>query len=404
MKDRFFIIFFTLLSITILSFINGCKYDVAEPMWEKPFTSPPTPTISQVTPAQATAGVNTITITGTNFGDTATDSIIVYFDAVTADVISRTTTSITVRRPNIVSDTSTIKVVSNNALVVAKYNNYKVEAVIESYGSFLENLQLSVLAVDSAENLYVAEFVSKSIVKITPDGARSVIGTINRTATEARIGPNNKLYLLGNNRAIDHVDLTTGQISRWTQLPSGKVVKYGDFDSNRHLYAAGTKTDIIVVNPDLTTKAVQGFYAGDEVLAVRVYNDYLYVASRLAATENTPQIWKHKLDASGTLGNQELVVDSATLSKYTSASIKGITFSAGGIMYIAVDDENPILIFDQAANTMDVLYKNILPSNCKYFYWGNGNYFYLITGDSILGKDWTVYRINSGSLGAPYFR
>ncbi|RJP63363.1 MAG: hypothetical protein C4539_16305 [Ignavibacteriales bacterium] len=404
MKDKFFIISFVILSLTIISSFIGCEYDVSGSMWEKPFTAPPTPTISQVTPAQAVAGVNTITITGTNFGDPAKDSLTVYFDAVTADVISGTATSITVRRPNLVSDTCTIKVVGSSALVVAKYSPYKIESVVEQYGSFLEGLQLSVLAVDSAENLYVTEFVSKSIVKVTPDGARSVVGTINRTATEARIGPNNKLYLLGNNRAIDQVDLTTGQISRWTQLPSGKVVKFGDFDETKHLYAAGTKTDIVVVNPDLTTKATQGFYANDEVLAVRVYNNYLYVASKLAATENTPQIWKHKLDANGTLGAQELVVDSTTISKYTSAAIKGITFSASGTMYISVDDENPILIFDQSKGTMDILYKEIIPSYCKYFYWGTGNYLYLITGDTTLGAEWTVYKINIGSSGAPYFR
>jgi hypothetical protein len=52
---------------------------------------------------------------------------------------------------------------------------------------------------------------------------------------------------------------------------------------------------------------------------------------------------------------------------------------------------NPLLTVDHAIKQIDYLYKGIILSNGKQFYGGTGNYFYLITGDKVLGLDWTVY-------------
>lgn len=392
-------LFLLILLMLAVKFITGCKYDVAEPMWDKEFQGAPIPKIISVNPPQASAGVNTISIEGENLDVNGTT---VYFDNLIADIISSSQSKIVVRRPNLVSQSCYIKVVPNQALVVAKYGPYKIDKVVERYGSFLENLQLSVLAVDKSENLYVVETSSRNIVKVTPDGGKSVIGTVTRTSTDARVGPNAKLYLLGNNRSIDMVDLTTGVTKEWIRLPSGRVVKFGDFDANGYFYTGGTRSDLVIIAPDLSL-SYAGLYSSDEILAVRVFNNYVYVVSRKAGTQDVAKIWRHPIISPGILGTRELFLDLSSFSEFASRTIKSITFSLEGKMFIATDSVNPILIYDSSLNQIDYFYKGILPPYCKYFYWGNENYLYMIIGDAAAGQEWTVYRVDMGSKGAPYF-
>ena len=162
--------------VALMVMMTGCEYDVAQPLWHQDFEEPPTPVITQIEPAQvATPGVNIITIRGENFAESP-DTNTVYFGTVPAEIASTSATTITVRRPNLVIDSCTIKVISNQALVVAKYSPYKIDPVINRYGSFLDNVVLSIVAVDDAENLYVVETASRNIVKVTPDGQQTTVG------------------------------------------------------------------------------------------------------------------------------------------------------------------------------------------------------------------------------------
>jgi len=89
--------------------ISGCKYDVAEPTWDKPYDNPPTPQITQIDPTQrAAAGINTITFTGVNFLDVPSDGV-QFVDLITGikvrpEIIEKSETSIKIRRPNLASD------------------------------------------------------------------------------------------------------------------------------------------------------------------------------------------------------------------------------------------------------------------------------------------------------------
>lgn len=400
MKARYLIMVAVILITASLAFINGCEYDVTEPLWEKPYTEPPTPRINQVNPqSEAKPGVNTITISGENFV-VGSDTTLVYFDNVPADVISMSATSIKVRRPNLALDSSTIKIVPNRAFLVAKYSPYKIYHVTSAYGSFLDNLALGAVAVDNSENLYVVETASKYVYKVTPSGDKTIIGTASRGATDANFGPDGNLYLMGSNRAMDKVDLTSGTIARWTQMPAGKVIRFGDFDANGYFYCGGTRTDICILSPNppatLSNSNIKlsGKYATQEILAVRVYNGYLYVVSRTGTQPAV--IWKHSIGAEGTLGDQEQVFDMATAGEYSSLSIRGITFSPNGKLFIASDSASPLLTVDLASSQVDVFYKGILRPYCKQFSWGNNNYLYMIVGDDNAPEVWTVYRVDMG--------
>lgn len=151
-----------------------------------------------------------------------------------------------------------------------------------------------------------------------------------------------------------------------------------------------------IVAPDLTTKAA-GFYAASEIIAGRVYNGFVYVAAR-ATTSSSVIVWRHPLDAAGNPRAQEMVID-LSATDYGSRMIRGMMFAANGNLYLATDSPAPILIVNPATNKMEILYRGILASYSKHFYWGSGTHFYMIRGDTVLGEVWTVYRVDARIAG-----
>jgi hypothetical protein len=401
---RLFEIAVLLLAASMLV-MTGCKYDVAEPLWYQSFSEPATPKITGIEPAaEARAGVNTITIRGENFA-AVPDTNAVYFDNLIAEIVATSATSVTVRRPNLVTDSCTVKVVSNKAFVVAKFEPYKIYPVFQRSGAFRDNIVLNALAVDYSDNLYVVYGDSSTprIFRVTPDEQKVLVARASRLPTNGRFGPDGRLYLLGNNRAIDVVDVDAQTTTQWIRLPSGKVVKCGDFGPNGYFYTGGTRSDLVVVAPDLTVGQA-GFYASDEILAIRVYSAYVFVASRVPTSGGQPptpaSIWKHQIDGSGNVGPKELVLDMSGTA-FASRTITAITFSADGTMYIGTDSSDPILIGNPATGRVDYFYKSILPPYCKNFYWGRGTYLYMISGNANPAQEWTVYRVDMGTTGAP---
>jgi len=371
-----------------------CEYEVTQPAWYDDYTNPPTPSITAVEPAAAEAGCNYITITGENFSGKP----VVYFDNVVADVQSNSKTELVVRRPNLVSDSSVVKVVCDSALVVAKYSPYRITKVLENYGNFLENTVLSVLAVDDAENLYVID-ENKNIYKITPAGDKTVLTldvALAYIPTDA-CWRNGSLFFLENNRPIEKVETNTGTKTRYVQLPAGKKGVFGDFDTLGYYYVGGTKTGLMVVTPSATSSTTT-FYTADTIHAVQVFENYVYVCASAAGT-TAPTIIRHRID-NGSVGAPDTVL-AMSATDFAARKITGIIFASDGTLFIATDDENPLLVYNSETTELDYYYKGILPSYCKKIYWGSQNYLYMITGDTEAGADWTVYRVDMGTTGAP---
>jgi len=413
MKPRSNFALATLVLAATWLLITGCEFDVAEPKWEEPAPTTAAVSISSIDPAAALPGVNFITIHGANFAG-AIDTITikspdkdtsyqylyngVYFDDVKADVVEFSDTVIKVRRPNLANNACQVKVVSNKAFLAAKYSApYRVDAVVQRYGMFNEDLPLAVVAVDASENLYVVESNTRYIQKITPSGDKTNISSVLRMPYDVSIGPDGNLYFAGNNRAIDRTDLATGTTARWVNLPSGKVVRFLDFDNSGYCFAGGTRTDLVVVPFDLATTAVSaGFYATHEILAIRVYNGAVYVAARATALEPT-RIYRHAIGDKGSVGAQELILDLSTAGEFSGRVLKAITFAADGTMMLATDAVDPLLSYNPATGKMDYFYKGIIPPYCKHFAWGSQNYLYMICGDDTAGEEWTVYRVDMGT-------
>jgi hypothetical protein len=412
MKFNRYIIIASLMIVAILAIMPGCKFDVAPSQYNQSFQQGVDDSIMQIDPAhEAKAGVNTITINGKNFA-TLPDSNIVYISkidgdksTVIADILSSSSSSITIYRPNVVSDSCRFLIVSPKAHVVAQSELYKIDPVLVKYGSFLDNRQLGVVAGDKDENIYIVYSTDKTIFKVAPNNQKTQLKTLAKFQPYGgRIGPDGKLYLMENKGSIDVVDVQTDTSSL---LKVGPAVKCGDFDSRGNLYIAGSLVDLIIVAPDSTHKS-SGFFLPDVILDVRVYGDYVYVVDSTqnsTATKPSKSIQRCKIDYTNhTVGSPELVIDWTTTGQYASRLITGITFSSDGKMYVATNSPSPILIVDLNTNNVSTLYKDILPSFCKQFFWGNGTYLYMISGNtSNPAVDWTLYRVDTGFNGAPFY-
>jgi hypothetical protein len=421
MKARRFPIAALCMMVLSTTMIVGCKYDVAEPLWDKPVVpGSETPTITSIVPADsATAGVNTIMIYGTNFTNAIDTSTIhgasfdttlvyngIYFSSasttVSPEIMEFSATSIKVRRPNLAADSCTVKIVPTNSLLTAKFGPYKIAQVSEKYGSFLDNVPLSVVTVDKSENVYVVYTNTFVVYQVTPGGVKTKLGSAARVPTDARVGPDGNVYLPGNNRSIEMVDVQNQTVKQWIQLPQGRIVKYGDFDANGYFYTAGTRSQLVIIAPNLSVIQT-GLHGTDDIQGVRVYGGYVYLLVK-APTGTTPSlaIWRHSIDSvaiSGRLGAAQLVLNlDGTLA--ASRTIKVFALSASGALYLGTDATDPLLVFDLNTSQMDYLYKGIVPPYCKYFCWGKGNYLYLISGNATPAQEWTVYRVNVGTAGA----
>ena len=389
---------FLIISALCLA-VMKCEYDVTQPKWYQDYTEPASPAITNIEPDSAVAGCNYINIIGENFSGTPT----VYFDNVTAEVISNLGNSIQVRRPNLASDGCLVKVACDSALVVAQSTEpYKITQVVQKYGNFVENKELNAVAVDSVENVYVIDNTN-IIYKVTPAGDKTTMpDKAKRTTYDAIIGPDGKLYLLGNNRSIDVLDPQSGKVAEWIKLKAGKVVKFGDFDKNGYLYTGGRSTGLVVVAPDLTPNYTS-LYEKDEIKGIRVFGNYVYV-SLVCTTPDLQNpalaIWRNPIDNSGNPGEKELVLDLTAYKNYSADALNSFSLSSDGKLFLGTNAQTPLLAIDLNTTSADYFYLGIIAPYCKSFSWGWGNYLYMICGDTALGAEWTVYRIDMGVTSA----
>ena len=359
MKSYRFLLIATLCVSALISVMTGCKYDVAAPLWNSPPSTTVASTITSIDPAQATAGVNVITIHGTNFNGALDSNRIksyfidstnshdttivysgVYFNNLPAEILDCSSTMIKVRRPNLASDACTLTVVPSKVLIAAKYSPYKVSSVVQTYGSYVDNISLSTVAVDSAGNVYFVNSISYNILKIAPDGTQSTLATAAWQPADMRIGPDGNIYLTAfastSRREITMVNVSTKTVTRrWRYLQQGINAEYCDFGKNGFLYLGGG-SDLYILNQATpisgTTYPVKasGLYPssqGYSINALRVFNGYVYVAVQTDAGQQG--IWKHLINADGSLDTTRTLVLDWNSTGFASSTIKNFALSRG---------------------------------------------------------------------------
>jgi hypothetical protein len=386
-----------ILAAIIVIFIlvmADCEYDGPTAQWKLVEEETDSPTITEVVPSVAVAGVNYLTINGENFTDNL-DNVNVYINGYKAEIVDFSNSSIKIRRPDRSGDSLSIKVSVYGAVNLGRWEPYTITSVYEPYGQFLSGITLGCLAIDKDENVYVVEHTATlEVYKIAPTGEKTQIGNANGTIQGAAIDPNGQIYLFRNLYDIYVVESDTVHI----YATVSKRVNTGVFDSHGTLYASGRSADINIILPDLSIKQA-GLYARDEIFCLRVFDNFLYALINLRSSDELhPEmaIWRHQiLDGQGNLGDAELVFDWASAGEaYAESTPATFTIDSEGGIYIGSDNVAPILYYDPSTGNIDEIYKGIIPSGATKLLWGNGNYLYMVYSGGT--TQYNLFRIDMG--------
>jgi hypothetical protein len=382
----------------LTALITGCEYDGPTAMYNKKRTHTAPPVITQMNPdKEAQAGVNYITISGERFSNDVNNEK-VYIDGYQAEIVTHSETAITIRRPDRSGDATAVKISVFGALELAIYEPYKIDPVSAAFGAFLSGDELAAIDVDKNENVYIIENNTiRNIYKITPEGEKTIIGNANAPVLDATLAPNGNIVVFEKKKEIYVLDVAHGVDSLGVYATVSKNVTRGCFDPSGNLYTSGLKgSGLFVVKPDLSSKTT-GLYASDEILCIRVHDNYLYLLVKLTTfDEANPQlaIWRHAiLDVDGNLGDRSLVLDWAASGEFGQSTPNTFTFSDDGKIYVGTNYVHPIMFFDPQDGKKDIVYKGILQSSAEKLVWGNGHYLYMILGKS----NWNLIRIDMGS-------
>jgi len=389
--------------ITIMALFGSLLLIFRCSEWESPdYAEPkdgPIPVITRVEPPDsAGGGINLITVVGQNFASTF-DSNTIYFDSYIAEKVDGNDSSVTVRRPDLVSDSATVKVLIPNALIVAKYYPYKITSVYSEVGDFLEARPIRGITVDADENLYVLQYRPNSVFKITPSGEKTVVGETDKAVTDVKVAPTGVFVCLANDTIITQVDPATQTESVWAYVDEfvagskrSKKVQYGDFDQNGFFYAGGNKSGLYVHAPGDSIAQPSGLYGSDKVLCLRVYQNSVHI---LLSTG----IYRTGFDQNGQLTNEKVeVLKWSEMGDFASSSANWFDFSSDGKIFVATDNSDPIMVYNPADGSQDIYYKSILPTPATKIAWGTGNYLYMAVGSQEI-----MLKINMGIAGAPYW-
>jgi hypothetical protein len=389
----------------LIVLISGCDKKTPVNLWANRPTGDPNPVIQNIEPVgRAGAGVMEIVIHGENFGSSK-DQNSVYFGNVKAEILSASSTEITVMRPSMTGDSISVRVVVQNASETAQVENYAIDPVAGPFGLFLPTDVMQSMTADKDGNIYVA-MADKSIKKATPDGQAtdysSFAGVIGySTTSDMRVGPDGRLYLQpSKSKRLFTVPPGGGDC---VQLLSyfDTMMNFFDFDEYGNIYAGGSKKNINVARPDNSTAQVHGAdYSKYDVTCVRVCKNKVFVYAQNATTDMTvvSGIYSHEITSSnGDLGPAQLVLDWASTGEYAASTFKDMTFSADGDLFIATTNLNPIFMVKSNGEQMP-LYQGSLTSTAEELAWSGTTLFQRL-GGAKKGVLW----IAMGMEGAPYY-
>ncbi|MCF7886549.1 MAG: IPT/TIG domain-containing protein [Candidatus Marinimicrobia bacterium] len=403
----------------ILMIFSNCD------LWEEPgkifepeeeYSYGESPIINSIEPGDsAGAGINEIEIRGENFAPASDTSVVnlVYFDEMNVNVKSATSNEIVVYRPNIVSNSLTIKVATQNLHGVAKLSPYGITEVEiplgqrnpdgEMIGEFYQKRQtFNAITTDEDGNLYIATHLI--LIKRTPDQSKTEV-EIDRDfddLTQMIFGPDGLIYGTIDDDVIFTIDPITGEEDEWAEIEDDAVSL--DFDANGNLFAGG---DGLYMVDTASNSHICSEYNDDyEISSLRVFDGYLYLA--LETPDGEKGIYRNKINEDGTLKATELYFN-WTESAYSDYTITSITFDINGILYVGLKDHpsEPFILINSDGSAYPMYNnKDILSPIADHIVWGDGEYVFINKGKTIRVSGAApprIFKIKIGKSGAPYY-
>jgi hypothetical protein len=405
---------FSLALATMFSLgLTSCsEEDNAVSLWNaSSYNSNGTPVIETVAPNEnALAGISTVVITGQNFSSIPSENV-VFFNSSMATVTSATANRLEVICPNNVGDSvscsENLRIAVNKSQLFSNSFPVKVRSAVVMISNLSNQVWVEKTStVDKNGDLFFAIEKSNTIKK-----ADHVTGTVTEylptndvtSWTGLKFGPGQSLYAVRNNPGIYR--LAEGQKPGVPVIQSTKTVKIGnifdfDFDSKGNIWCGGSASTnnkgadkkpkvYKISNPSTSTYSITAYDFANDVIAVRVFGNYVYFA-------NKSSVYRCQLDASDNLGAAELFYDYQ--GNGGIGDIVSIAFNEDGEMYagICYQDNSkllqvqPVVIVSADGKSAQPLYKDIIFSNpnqasflnqLNYLCWGGGEPgFYISQG------------------------
>lgn len=389
-----------------LILVSGCENEQSASLYDPGASSPaPQPTISSVSPTVGLAGVTTITINGSNFS-AVKEANTVFFETMQATVLSATTTTLTVKAPNLVRDSVRIRVQTANAWLFSNTVLCKLDAAVSELPGLGNTDEIWGTTTDATGNLYVClvtDGVGMGIKKFTPAGVKSDYapsGGVTKWSS-LKMGPSGELYLARILRAIYKITAAGASPSIWVSFGNLGTVFDMDFDQSKNLWAGGNNVAVYRIKPD---KNVKAFPFEANVRAVRAYNGYVYFGGFITA-DNAEKVVRFRIVNSDSLGPREEYFN-LTTSPLGGAgkAIFAINFNTDGDMYVGTDAANPIIIVHQDKSA-EPLHPGVLTPAMHVFASG-GSVLYAVKGTpagGIVSTSGKLFKINPLKTLAPYY-
>ncbi|MEA3287662.1 MAG: IPT/TIG domain-containing protein [Candidatus Marinimicrobia bacterium] len=419
------IILSSISAICLIGMMGCIDNDYPDKIWDPSDEGDVQPVITAIDPPDGSFdGIGIVTITGNNFGANLSH-IQVTFNGKVARIDTNLSTegSLVVGVPVVITDSDINEVDSVQVMVSVQgaflggvYSGvFKLERAAITWGEYGTGDPHTV-ACDADENTYIATN-EKLIFKIDPDGNKTDYASgLPSVTTGMKFGPGGYLYYSRNYKKIYRIPPGGGAKETYMAF-SGKVYDI-DFDQNGNLFAAG-KGDSIFCVTDSIDRGVVG-YVDYEFTALKVYNDYVYVAGEyvgLDAQVPVWGIWRNPItNASGDLGASELVFDWAAYVGEDGPGIESMVISASGQLYVGAKElygdngyeaGNAITIVDPASGSAEPFYTAVLSVPATYLCWGNSKYIYcsryLDNPDAEGAPESGIFRIAQPEFGASYF-
>lgn len=391
----------------LLSIISGisiftlvqCTNEYPDSVYNPDASFKPNPTITEMQPASALAGIDGITIIGSNFS-TVPDDNFVYFNGEKALVLSSDANSIVVQAPNVAVDSIRVQVSVSGALNFAEFKPYKLMPAIIDYGDFDKFDETSGLAMDADENLFVSLDSPQRIVMVGTDQVRNEYTSTTVKSTQMKYGPDGAIYYVNAIQYLLKVNADGAGDELFAILP-GAVYDL-DFDQNQNIFCGGGAGGIYRVKLDKSNETKYQ-YSDLYIHALRVFNNYLYVGGTYKGSDGSQVqegIWRHEItSADGDLGEKELVFDFA--KSFLGYSVLSLVFDIDGVMYIGTDAPEGIIIVN-IDGTFNPLYDGVMEGTAYAMTWGNGDYLYVTRKNEDEDKR-RILRINMRKKTAPYY-
>lgn len=393
-----------LTPLALLLVVAGCDTSEGPSLYDPDRQTAPDPIVTALAPAGAAlAGIDEITVTGSNFSSVPDENLVLFGETV-AEVLSASPTELRVKAPNTPAADLPVRVAVRSATNYSSPIPYTLTPAVVEFGELANSEEPFGIATDASGNLYLAlnSDGTRSITRIAPDGTRSPFFSTTFEFPSLAFGPDGAIYAVRGVFAAFRLpeggtQETFGVIS--DGRPSLTAI---DVDASGNLYVggnnggdSGTKS-MYRIAPD---KSVTAYPLDGNIRAIAVFGGAVYAAVTQAGVSSIVRL---TADGAGDLGAPSLYADITAL---TGAEATALAFAASGDLYVGTNARTDPLYVVRSDGSGEVVYPGVLAGPTARLAYGPGSFLYMRTAtvlnaENVVIQEPMLVRIETRQEGA----